>query len=126
MTDAFSNKRISRNVIATITQVLISGAVFFVLYRYLYERLGVEQIGIWSLVLAATSISRIGDLGLSAGVVRFVAQAIGRRDTQRAADVIQTVTLTLGVFMAVLLAVGYSLFGLALNYCAFMDLPTIL
>ena len=116
MTDAFSNKRISRNVIATITQVLISGAVFFVLYRYLYERLGVEQIGIWSLVLAATSISRIGDLGLSAGVVRFVAQAIGRRDTQRAADVIQTVTLTLGVFMAVLLAVGYSLFGLALNY----------
>lgn len=112
----FSNKGISRNVIATVSQVLISGIVFFVLYRYLYGRLGVEQIGVWSLVLAATSVSRIGDLGLSAGVVKFVAQALGRGDTQRAADVVQTVALTLGVFMAVLLAVGYPLFVLALNY----------
>lgn len=111
-----SNKHISRNVVATVTQVLISGVVFFVLYRYLYDRLGVEQIGVWSLVLATTSVSRIGDLGLSAGVVRFVAQALGRSDTQRAADVVQTVVLTLGVFMAALLAIGYPLFVLALNY----------
>lgn len=111
-----SDKRISRNVIATVTQVLISGVVFFVLYRYLYDRLGVEQIGVWSLVFAATSVSRIGDLGLSAGVVRFVAQALGRGDTERAANVVQTVALTLGVFMAALLAIGYPLFVLALNY----------
>lgn len=116
MTDAFGNKRITSNVIATVTQVLISGVVFFVLYRYLYGRLGVEQIGVWSLVLAATSISRIGDLGLSAGVVRFVAQALGRGDAQRAADVVETVTLTLGAFMVVLLVVCYPLFVLALNY----------
>lgn len=90
--------------------------VFFILYRYLYDRLGVEQIGVWSLVLAATSVSRIGDLGLSAGVVRFVAQALGRADTERAADVVQTVVLTLGTFMAALLAIGYPLFVLALNY----------
>lgn len=96
--------------------MLISGVVFFVLYRYLYDRLGVEQIGVWSLVFAATSVSRIGDLGLSAGVVRFVAQALGRGDTERAANVVQTVALTLGVFMAALLAIGYPLFVLALNY----------
>ena len=111
-----SHKHISKNVFATVTQVVVSGIVFFVLYRYLYDSLGVEQIGVWSLVLAATSVSRIGDLGLSAGVVRFVAQALGRGDTQRAADVVQTVTLTLGLFMAVLLAIGYPLFVLALNY----------
>jgi O-antigen/teichoic acid export membrane protein len=111
-----SNKRISRNVVATVSQVVVSGLVFFVLYRYLYDRLGVEQIGVWSLVLAATSVSRIGDLGLSAGVVRFVAQALGRGDTRRAADVVQTVTLTLGVFMAILLVAGYPLFVLVLNY----------
>lgn len=112
----FRNKRISRNVVATVTQVLISGVVFFILYRYLYDRIGVEQIGVWSLVLAATSVSRIGDLGLSAGVVRFVAQALGRGDTQRAADVVQTVALTLGVLMAVLLAAGYPLVVLVLGY----------
>lgn len=111
-----SRKHISKNVLATVAQVVISGVVFFVLYRYLYGRLGVEQIGVWSLVLATTSISRIGDLGLSAGVVRFVAQALGRNDTQRAADVLQTVALTLGVLMAALLAVGYPLFISALGY----------
>ena len=112
----FSDKRISRNVVATVSQVLISGIVFFVLYRYLYDQLGVEQIGVWALVLAATSVSRIGELGLSAGVVRFVAHALGRNDVQHAADVVQTVALTLGAFMAVLLIVGYPLFILALSY----------
>jgi O-antigen/teichoic acid export membrane protein len=111
-----SNKRISRNIVATVTQVLISGVVFFILYRYLYDWLGVEQIGVWSLVLAATSVSRIGDLGLSAGVVRFVAQALGRGDTARAADVVQTISLTLGTCMAALLSIGYPLLVLALNY----------
>jgi O-antigen/teichoic acid export membrane protein len=123
----FGNKRISRNVAATVTQVLISGVVFFVLYRYLYDRLGIEQIGVWSLVLAATSVSRIGDLGLSAGVVRFVAQALGRGDTLRAADVVQTVALTLGLFMGALLAVGYPLFILALkHFFTVHDIPIAL
>ena len=116
MSNDHNKKRISRNVLATVTQVLISGVVFFVLYRYLYDRLGVEQIGVWSLVLAATSVSRIGELGLSAGVVRFVAQALGRGDTQRAADVVQTTALTLGAFMAVLLTAGYPIFTLILGY----------
>lgn len=111
-----NRKHISNNVFAIVTQVIVSGVVFFVLYRYLYDRLGVEQIGVWSLVLAATSVSRIGDLGLSAGVIRFVAQALGRGDTKRAADVVQTVVLTLGAFMAVLLVICYPLFVLALNY----------
>lgn len=109
-------KRISSNVVGPVVQVIVSGVVLFVLYRYLYDRLGVELIGVWSLVLAATSVSRIGDFGLSAGVVKFVAQALGRGNTQRAADVVQTVALTLGVFMAVLLVVGYPLFVLALEY----------
>lgn len=106
----------SKNVIAPAAQVIVSGLVLFVLYRYLYDHLGIAQIGVWSLVLAATSVSRIGDLGLSAGVVRFVAQALGKDDKSRAIDVIQTVVITLGVFMAVFLFIGYPLFSLILSY----------
>jgi len=111
-----NSKHISHNITAIATQVIVSGVVLFILYRYLYNRLGVEQIGVWSLVTSIASISRIGDLGLSAGVVKFVAQALGRRDAKRAADVVQTVALTLGVLMAALLIVGYPLFTLALGY----------
>ncbi len=111
-----SHKNISRNVLATVFQVLVGSVVFFVLYRYLYDKLGVEKIGVWSLVLAATSVSRIGELGLSAGVVKFVAEALGQGDTTRAMDIIQTIAITLAVFMALLLAVGYPLFPMWLSY----------
>ncbi len=109
-------KSTSRNIFAIVSQVIVSGAILFILYRYLFYQLGVEQIGIWSLVTSITSISRIGDLGLSGGVVKFVAQALGKNETNRAADVVQTVTLTLGGLLAVLLVIGYPLFALALGY----------
>lgn len=112
----FKNWRIKRNAIATAIQAVISGLVLFILYRYLYDMLGIEQIGIWSMVLATTSISLIGDFGLSAGVVRYVAEALGRGDARRAAHVVQTVVLTLSLFMGVLLVVGYPLFDFALGY----------
>jgi O-antigen/teichoic acid export membrane protein len=95
------------NVIASVIQVVVSGLVFFVLFRYLFDRIGIAQIGVWSLVLATTSVSRIGELGLSAGVVRFVAQARGHSDEKRAEDIVQTVAITLCVFMGVLLLALY-------------------
>lgn len=114
------SKRLSRNIAAPIAQVLISGVVLFVLYRFLYDELGVAQIGVWSLVMAASSVSRIGELGLSAGVVRFVAQALGQQDAARAADVIQTTTITLGLGVGLLLLAGLPFIGYALP----MLLPT--
>lgn len=112
----FSRRQISRNVLATVIQVLVTGIVFFVLYRFLLAHLGVAQLGIWSLVLSTTSVSRIGDFGLSAGVVRFVAQALSQGNSGRAADIIQTVAITLAVLMAVLLLVCFPLFGAVLRY----------
>lgn len=106
----------TRNVLAPVLNVLISGVVLFVLYRYLYDRLGIAEIGIWSLVLAAISVSRIGELGLSAGVVRFVAIAIGKDERQRAADIVQTIVITLAVVMGPLMFAAAPLFELALRF----------
>lgn len=107
---------ISKNVTAVILQVIFNSVVLFLLYRYLYQKLGVEQIGIWSLVLATTSIGRIGEGGLSAGAVRFVAQALGQDNPKRAADIVQTLILTVGIITGVLLLVGYPMFGWALRH----------
>jgi O-antigen/teichoic acid export membrane protein len=107
---------ISKNVTAVILQVVFNSVVLFLLYRYLYQKLGVEQIGIWSLVLATTSIGRIGEGGLSAGAVRFVAQALGQDNPKRAADIIQTLVLTVGISMGVLLLAGYPMFGWGLHH----------
>lgn len=107
MTGGATKGRGRASVIASTVQVALSSIVFFIVFRYLYGRVGVDQIGVWSLVLAATSVSRIGELGLSAGVVRYVAQALGRGETRRAADIVQTTCLALVAIMGALLLALY-------------------
>lgn len=100
-----NHAKLHRNIIATLTQVLVTGVVFFMLYRFMYKHLGVDQIGIWSIVLASVSLSRLGDLGLSSAVVRHVANALGNGKPELATSIIETTTITLAVLMAVVIAI---------------------
>lgn len=111
-----NRRQISRNVAAAVTQVVVTGIVFFVLYRFLLDRLGIDQIGIWSIVLATVSVSRIVDFGLSAGVAKFVAQALANGDQKRAAVVVETVFVALGALIAILLVAGFPAYRTAIEF----------
>lgn len=71
------DKRLSHNVAANVAQMLIGAALLFALYRYINDTLGAAALGVWSVVLATASASRLADLGLSASVTRFVARQHG-------------------------------------------------
>ena len=86
-------RRIARNAAFSVAQVLVSGVTLFVLYRVLLVQLGAPRLGVWSLVLAATSASKVSDLGFSVSVVRFVAQQLARGDEARARAVAETALL---------------------------------
>ena len=58
----------------TIAQVVVSSVILFFLYRYLLNTIGVAKLGVWSVVMAAASASRMSELGLSGSVVKFVAK----------------------------------------------------
>jgi O-antigen/teichoic acid export membrane protein len=92
-------KRLARNALANIVQALAGAGLLFALYRYINTTLGVEQLGVWSVVLATVSASRLADLGLSAGVTRFVARDRARGELVHAGQVIDTATLTLMVLV---------------------------
>lgn len=92
-----------------VAQVVFSAVILFVLYRYLLVTIGVEQIGVWSIVLATTSVSCIGELGLSGSVVKFVAKYIARGDMDNASGVIQTATISIGVLIGGVLIIAYPL-----------------
>ena len=81
-------RRLLVNVAAGAGQALISGIVLFVLYRVLLERLGAEQIGAWSLMMAWFALPRLADLGLPGGMVRFGAVAMAAGDRARVIAVI--------------------------------------
>lgn len=103
------SKPLASNALANIVQALAGAGLLFALYRYINTTLGVEQLGVWSVVLATVSASRLADLGLSAGVTRFVARDRARGELDRAGQVIDTATLTLMVSVGAVLPLLYPL-----------------
>lgn len=112
------SRQVAINAITSIGHVVVIGGLFFLLYRYLLATLGVEHFGVWVIVMAATSVTRISDLGLSTSVVKFVARYVARGDRDTAAAVVQTAVLSVAGSTAVVLAIGFPLAQLLLRAAA--------
>jgi O-antigen/teichoic acid export membrane protein len=79
--------------------------VLFFLYRVIVAQLGVKALGIWSLVLATTSLGRLADLGTAAGLGRFVAIAGARQEKDKTIVYVETAIVTnLLLYSAIALA----------------------
>ncbi len=102
-----TKKRILINALMSVFQTLLISVILFILYRFLMVNLGVEGLGIWSLVLASTSVTQVANLGLSAGVVKFVSKYIALKEDQNVALLIQTAFLSSGILMGLVLVVVY-------------------
>jgi O-antigen/teichoic acid export membrane protein len=94
---------VSRNALAAVAQMVLSGLTLFLIYRFLLQELGAELLGVWSLVLATTSASRVSELGLAAGAVKFVADAIEQNDEAEARKVVETSVLSVALVLSVCL-----------------------
>ena len=103
------------NAIMSVTQILVISVVLFILYKFLLKIIGVKQLGIWSLVLATTSVTQIANLGLSGSVVKFVAKYIARRESENVSGVIQTAALSVAAFVGLVLLIGYPIAKWALG-----------
>jgi len=93
----------------SVLQVLIVTASLLVLYRVLLKTIGVKQLGVWSLVMATTSLAQLANLGFAAGVTKFVAKYAAREEHETASRVIQTAVLTLAVLTGTFFVVVYPL-----------------
>lgn len=102
-------ERLVRNAGMSVAQVLVAGGILFLLYRYLLHTIGSEKLGVWAVVLATASASRFGEMGLSGSAVKFTARYISGGEPERAAQVIQTTVVTIGIVLAFVLLAGYPL-----------------
>lgn len=103
------NHTVTRNAVCAAIQVVISGTVLFLLYRYLLQAIGPEKLGVWAIVLATASASRLSELGFGGSAVKFVAKYIARGEKEKAVAVVQTTVITVGFILACVLVVGYPL-----------------
>ncbi len=100
-------RQILINAIMSVLQVIVTAGVLFTLYRFLLITIGVEQLGIWSIVLATTSVANITNLGLSGSVVKFVAKYLARGEEKTVAYVIQTSAISIGILIGSSLLIAY-------------------
>jgi O-antigen/teichoic acid export membrane protein len=105
-----------RNVTANILQMLLGAMLVFFLYRHISKELGIEALGLWSVMLATTSAFRLAEFGLGAGITRFVARYLALQAPEKAALVVETGILTLSFIVPLILLVTFPVFEIFLNY----------
>lgn len=100
-------RRLLINAIMSLGQVVVIGGVLFTLYRFLLKTIGIQQLGIWSIVLSTASVASIANLGLSASVVKFVAKYVARGEEETVVSVIQTSVISIGIILGLVLLIAY-------------------
>jgi len=108
------------NAVSSYGGNLVDIAVFLALLPFIIDSVGTENFGLWSLVWAIVSVLAMVDLGFSQSVVKFVADARGRNETDRQRDVVCTLFWVFSAQMIVILAlVG----GACLCFDRIFDVP---
>jgi O-antigen/teichoic acid export membrane protein len=87
--------RITLNAMSSAVQVIIVGLVYFFLYRMLVRVLGIELLGVWSLIIAASTIAGIANFGIQPAIIKYVAEFNASGDQVRINKLLFTAVLAL-------------------------------
>ncbi len=107
-------QKIGLNALTSAAQVVVVGLVYFFLYRFLLHQLGAAMLGIWSLVLATASLATMANLGITAGLVKFVADINAKGQKDGLHTLLFTAFVTISTFFGVLVVLLYFLLVLLL------------
>ncbi|HZY38649.1 MAG TPA: oligosaccharide flippase family protein, partial [Mucilaginibacter sp.] len=112
---AVKKKLVFINVISSGSQVVFVGLVYFLLYRYLLKQIGVEMLGVWSVVLSTSSLANLANFGVADSVIRFVALFIKEGESVKIKQLIFTATIFLGGLFLLIASVIYPFADLILT-----------
>lgn len=107
MSSRVDSRRVFQNAAVAVLGLLASGLALLLLYRFLLRVLGVELVGVWALVLAASAIAHVANLGFADSIVTFIARALVRGDQAAAAAFVETAAISQAIFFAAALSLGY-------------------
>ncbi len=97
------------NTLSSYLRDVVDILTFLVLTPFLIQVLGKETFGLWSLIWSVVSLFALADMGFGTSVVKYVADARGRGDTERLTRVVSTmfwVYTGLGTVLMGLVGVG--------------------
>lgn len=97
-----STKRITFNASSAVIQVIVIGIVYFFLYRFLITKLGANLLGLWSLIVATSSIANIANFGITSSLVKFVADKNANNETENLGKLIFTALISITILYTIL------------------------
>lgn len=103
----FTKKQTKKNVVFAGLQIVLSGISLFVLYKILLVQIGIELIGVWSIVMAFSAFLRTGDFGFAGSIVKFVSENITKADMKKVENIISTSITSVSVILGFLLIISY-------------------
>lgn len=110
------NKSLQSNIYSNIARSLVGAVLLFVVYRHLLSSLGVEKFGVWSTIIAITSILRFGNLGIYSGFLRYLPIHMANDNRKLVANYIETALITiLGIFIFIC-PIAYFIFERLIGY----------
>jgi O-antigen/teichoic acid export membrane protein len=86
--------KITLNAVSAIIQVIIVGIVYLFLYKFILAQIGIKLLGVWSLIIATTSVVSLANFGISSSIVKFVSIY----NTQKRTDLIIKLIFTSLIF----------------------------
>ena len=83
-------KRIAFNSAVNLLRYCLEMVVMFFITSKMVRALGVDDFGLWSLVISVAGFFILLDFGFTSGVVKFTSESKGRGDTERRNQLIST------------------------------------
>jgi O-antigen/teichoic acid export membrane protein len=92
-----TNKKLTTNALSAVVQVVFTAFLYFFLYKYLLDHLGAKSLGVWSLILSFSSIANLANMGLTSGLVKFVAESLAEKQNETIGKLILTSFVSLAL-----------------------------
>ena len=92
-----ANRRTLFNIGSSLAQVTLSAVSLLVLYSLLLSALGPAELGVWSLVVATSSLTQIANLGMADTTTRQVARLSAAGEPMAAVIAVETAAITMTV-----------------------------
>lgn len=106
---------LKRNSIFSAIEVVVNGLGLFFIYRGVVQQLGLSDLGVWSIVLATTAFGRVADVGIAAGLARFIATSNSRNRHDVSSTYFSTALISVFILMGVVALLGWAPLSYALQ-----------
>lgn len=110
------NREIFYNIGSSLIHLALSSVILFYIYRLAKDELGLELIGLWSVIVAIASFGNIGTFGFSGSLVKHTAELKAKQQENAINGMLNSsAVIMMGLLSIFLMAVyGLSLFFLDL------------